>query len=332
MSTDETPSDPQETSATPTATEAPAPSTPADDDPWPFDDDGTFRVKPRPEDLDWPFASDAPEREPLAFGVADELPLDAFEKAVSQAVHVKLGAPTPPTAKPGGARSADELVASVLGALSGKDAATALHEVREQLAAQGGARPKAPEPRGAEVIDLAAVRAARQRPPQPEAAGQLGNALRDTFQSFLAQYAGLTGQREVKLDADFLRQNGNALIGSLFQGLAEALMPQVAPKMGTPAAFVPAPAATPEELAALDAADLAAEEAASSAAHNASPPQKPAENDAETAAQAPANAAPHAPDVAAKSSLPSRISPDDVKITVDLASIFASLFKRRPKA
>jgi|GEM_PF-3290863 len=159
--------------------------------------------------------------------------LDAFERAVRSAVREKLGDNN--ESRPQGA---DELVAQVFSALTGKDAKTALSEVRQRLAEPF----QQDDGRGdGDVIDLGAVREARQRA-SLESASKVGGAIKDTFTQFLATLAqrqGMSG--EITLDASFFKQHGSSLLGSLFQGLASALMQPTRPATPTPA-----PEAAPE--------------------------------------------------------------------------------------
>lgn len=154
--------------------------------------------------------------------------LDAFERAVRSAVREKLGDNN--ESRPQGA---DELVAQVFSALTGKDAKTALSEVRQRLAEPF----QQDDPReDGDVIDLGAVREARQRA-SLESAQKIGGAIKDTFSQFLATLAqrqGMTG--EITLDASFFKQHGSTLLGNLFQGLASALMQQSRPQAATPPA------------------------------------------------------------------------------------------------
>ena len=158
--------------------------------------------------------------------------LDAFERAVRSAVREKLGdSPERP-------QGADELVAQVFSALTGKDAKTALSEVRQRLA-----EPATVDDDGREgdVIDLGAVREARQRA-SLESAQKIGGAIKDTFTQFLATIAqrqGLGQSGEITLDASFFKQHGSALLGNLFQGLAATLMQQQKPAAPPAAPVVP---------------------------------------------------------------------------------------------
>jgi hypothetical protein len=156
-----------------------------------------------------------------------EMTLDAFERAVRSAVKEKLG---DPGSVPGGA---DELVAQVFSALTGKDAKTALAEVRQRLADPEGGETST---QGNDVVDLGAVREARQKASN-ETAQKIGGALKDTFAGFLATIAQRPGASgEVTLDANFFKQHGPALLGNLFQGLAGALMAQARPQGSAPEA------------------------------------------------------------------------------------------------
>lgn len=194
------------------------------------------RVRPAPTEEAPPqptptvVAEDRPAEEP-------GMTLDAFERAVRSAVREKLGdSPERP-------QGADELVAQVFSALTGKDAKTALSEVRQRLA-----EPATVDDEGndGDVIDLSAVREARQRA-SLESAQKIGGAIKDSFSQFLATLAqrqGLgQGSGEITLDASFFKQHGSALLGNLFQGLAATLMQQQKP--AAPAA--PTPPTPPAE-------------------------------------------------------------------------------------
>ncbi len=181
-----------------------------------------------------PVPAPAPDA-PVAVDGGDERPseepgmtLDAFERAVRSAVREKLGDNN--ESRPQGA---DELVAQVFSALTGKDAKTALSEVRQRLAEPL----QLDDTRGdGDVIDLGAVREARQRA-SLESAQKIGGAIKDTFTQFLATLAqrqGMSG--EITLDASFFKQHGSTLLGSLFQGLASSLMQQARPPAATPPA------------------------------------------------------------------------------------------------
>jgi hypothetical protein len=316
--------------------------TPVDEDPWPFDDEGVFRIR-RKEDVGLaPFTVDDPD-EPgaLRFSSHDELTLDAFEKAVSRKIHERFGAATPqdePSDAPTGApQGADELVASVLSALTGKDARSALSEVRDKLAA--GPDAAVDEPRGADIIDLQAAREARRRPDQSEGASRIGEVLKDTVTAFMSDYACQTGCDTVSIDGAFLKTHGNALLGSLFQGLAQALLPQVAQLTGAPAAPTSKPGAGPvdvDELARWEGA--AAETPPESAAEAAS--DRPAAEAAETengatqhpkgTESAPESTPTPAPAKAADGTHQAP-RPTTVSVKVDVGSILANLFTRRPK-
>ncbi|TNF32947.1 MAG: hypothetical protein EP329_09020 [Deltaproteobacteria bacterium] len=315
------------------------------DDPWPFDEDGVFRIRPREEiDLS-PFTVDepAPADGELSFSSGDELTLDAFEKAVSRKIHERFagdGAPEAeaeaeaPATTPQGA---DELVASMLGALTGKDARTALDEVRAKLAA-GPEAPPAPEERGgAEVIDLAAAREKRQQKEPSEAATRVGGVLMDTVNAFLEDYARKAGKSEVQIDATFLKTHGNALLGNLFQGLAQALLPQLGKAMSEAGVSLPkgvGPVDVDElarweaeaearkeagETESAGASEIVSERAGESAGVSES---AEANAEADASAQAEAEA-----DVGAR-----RPGKTDLSIKVDLGSILANLFARRPKS
>jgi len=159
--------------------------------------------------------------------------LDAFERAVRNAVFDKLGGAA--GSRPGGA---DELLAQVFSALTGKDAKSALEEVRQRLAEPASAEHATGE---GDVIDLGAVRDARHKA-SLESAQKIGGALKDSFLQFLgnlAQRPGISG--EITLDAAFFRQHGSSLLGNLFQGLAAALIQQAQP---APGASDEAPAGT----------------------------------------------------------------------------------------
>lgn len=223
-------------------------------------------------------ATDTGEAEP-------GMTLDAFERAVRSAVRDKLGEGAP--------QGADELVAQVFSALTGKDAKTALAEVRQRLSEP--AIPAAEASEG-DVIDLSAVRDARQRA-SLESARQIGGALKDSFAQFIAGLARRQGVGgEITLDANFFRQHGPSLLGNLFQGLASALMQQARP---------PAPPAAPPSADTAQAAPPSADTAP------VAPPTAPNERDGsngtppETAAAAP------------------------VQVKLDIGSILAGLFRRR---
>lgn len=176
--------------------------------------------------------------------------LDAFERAVRAAVRDKLG--DEPSSPP---RGADELVAQVFSALTGKDARSALAEVRSRLSEPlGGAETTEDQTGGedADVIDLASIREARQKQSM-EAASKVGHAIKDTLSGFIstiAQRQGHTG--EITLDANFFKQHGPTLLGNLFQSLAASFMQQARSNLGptgpaaAPPEAEPAPPAPPE--------------------------------------------------------------------------------------
>lgn len=231
-----------------------------------------------------------PPEPPTPGATEDAMTLDAFERAIRQAVEEKLGndAPSFPP------RGADELVAQVFSALSGKDGKTALAEVRARLAEQNAgllAPPSAADDFadvGGSVIDLAARREAR-RQATVDQTSRLGGAVKDGFQRFMSDLAmreNLTG--EIHLDGAFLRQHGPQLLGSLFQTLATAFMQGAKTEAQAPTSpSAPAPAA-------------------------------PTTPDAAAPTTPPTEGAP----------TPSAAAP--VKVRVDLGSIIASLFRPRP--
>lgn len=324
-----------------TPEEAAAAESAVEEDPWPFDDEGVFRIRPR-ENIDLaPFTVDDPD-EPgaLRFSSHDELTLDAFEKAVSRKIHERLGAAPqqdePAATRPGAGQGADELVASVLGALTGKDARTALSEVREKLAAGPDAPPD--EARGADIIDLQAARDARRRPAPTESASRIGDVLKDTVTAFMADYACETGCDTVSIDGAFLKTHGNALLGSLFQGLAQALLPQVAQLTGAPTSPIkkadPGPVDV-DELADWEAAAAETPPSAAGTAATGAPPEV-AEGADNAALQHPK--APETPTESSTTPAPAKATagaaaprPGTVSINVDVGNILANLFARRPK-
>lgn len=219
--------------------------------------------------------------------------LDAFERAVRAAVRDKLG--DEPSSPP---RGADELVAQVFSALTGKDARSALAEVRSRLSEPLGGADATEDPAGgedADVIDLASIREARQKQSM-EAASKVGNAIKDTLSGFIstiAQRQGHTG--EITLDANFFKQHGPTLLGNLFQSLASSFMQQARSNLGTTG---PAnPTATPPE----------AEPA---------PPAPPESGSTEAPA-----APPGATEAQAKPAQP-------VQVRLDVGSLLSGLFKR----
>lgn len=143
--------------------------------------------------------------------------LDAFERAVRQAVSDKLGSSTP--------RGADELVAQVFSALTGRDEQSALEEVRARL----------DEENNGKIIDFNSFREAREREAQ-DASARVKVALKEGFQQLMTSIAARAPQGaggEIKLDAQFLKQHGNAILSNLFANLATALGQSVhAPKAG----------------------------------------------------------------------------------------------------
>ncbi|MFO0749872.1 MAG: hypothetical protein U1F43_30005 [Myxococcota bacterium] len=211
---------------------------------------------------------------------ADEMTMDAFEAAVRRAVHDKLGVDVPQFPP----RGADELVAQVLSALSGKDPKAALAEVREHLANAGQH-----EPAGADIIDLSAAREARKKV-STETTQRVSGALKDTFNQFLANLSASQGNRtEIVLDTQFFKEHGSSLLGSLFQGLASALLSNAKPGEPAPPPAPPA-AATPTEPSA---------ETPSATTETPAPEPAPVKE------------------------------PVQVNVKVDFASIFQGLFRRR---
>lgn len=227
--------------------------------------------------------------------------LDAFERAVRSAVADRLGdAPSSPP------RGADELVAQVFSALTGKDARSALSEVRARLADPGAFEDGGKD---GSVIDLSAVREARQKQ-SLETASRLGGAIRDSFTQFLGQLAQGPGHSggEITLDAGFFKQHGPTLLGNLFQSLASTFMQQArqgaAPSTTTPPT---APAAPEASAQGGGAADAPTQTAGQDQAHTApgeatTPPAAPTQD---KPAPAPA-----------------------VQVRLDLGSLFSGLFKR----
>ena len=226
---------------------------------------------------------------------APTMTLDAFERAVRAAVRDKLGDEEPSSTP----RGADELVAQVFSALTGKDARSALAEVRSRLSEPlGSGEPSDGEGSGdaADVIDLAAIREARQKQSM-EAASKVGHAIKDTLSGFIstiAQRQGHTG--EITLDANFFKQHGPTLLGNLFQSLAASFMQQARSNLGPnpPAPSEPTP-----------------------------PPSEPAE-------------APPAAEPSATSDQPTGTQPADtqpkaaqpVQVRLDVGSLLTGLFKR----
>jgi hypothetical protein len=197
-------------------------------------------------------AADAAETssEPAAETLASDEPsmtIDAFERAVRAAVQDRLG--DDPGSPP---RGADELVAQVFSALTGKDARSALAEVRSRLAEPSGFVDT--RDTDADVIDLGAVREARQKQ-SLDAATKVGSAIKDTLSGFLSNLAQRQGQTELTLDASFFKQHGPTLLGNLFQSLASAFMQQARSNL------TPDPAPSPDANQASAAPPEAAPEA-----------------------------------------------------------------------
>lgn len=228
--------------------------------------------------------------EPTDDAEAPTMTLDAFERAVRAAVRDKLG--DEPSSPP---RGADELVAQVFSALTGKDARSALAEVRSRLSEPPGAEEATGDENtgvNADVIDLAAIREARQKQ-SVEASTLVGHAIKDTLSGFIstiAQRQGHTG--EVTLDANFFKQHGPTLLGNLFQSLAASFMQQARGNLAPTG-----PTTTPPE----------AEPA---------PPAPQESSSTETQA-----APPQATEVPAKPAQP-------VQVRLDVGSLLSGLFKR----
>ena len=229
--------------------------------------------------------------------IEDAMTLDVFERAIRQAVEEKLGNDVPSFPP----RGADELVAQVFSALSGKDGKSALAEVRARLAEQNAGLLAPPSADGADdvggsVIDLAARREARKQATADQTS-RLGGAVKDGFQKFMTDLAvreNLTG--EIHLDGAFLRQHGPQMLGSLFQTLAAAFMQGAKTEAQAPTSpYFPSTPTAP------------------------STPPAPA-NDA-----APPTTAPPSPE-----GTPTPPAAAPVKVRVDLGSIIASLFRPRP--
>ncbi len=222
--------------------------------------------------------------------------LDAFERAVRNAVADKLGDDVPGSPP----RGADELVAQVFSALTGKDAKSALSEVRARLA-----EPSAfVDTRGdASVIDLSAVREARQKQ-SLEAASKLGGALKDTFAQFLGNLAQRPGQSgEITLDANFFKQHGPSLLGNIFQSLASAFMQQA--RQGAQ----PETASSPEAAAPASPPPTAATQTPQSTqTTDTTATAQPASGDAPAATPPPGN--------------------PPVQVKLDLGSLLSGLFRR----
>lgn len=153
--------------------------------------------------IPWPGSKtarpDAPPTEPRA-------PDDAFDAAVKRALEAREPGPGAEGAADA-PRSAEEVVARVVSALSGTGAEEALAAVRARV--------------GAPVIDLQAAREARQK--SAEASPELGRLVSEAFRTFVKDLAQREGKAEVVLDGAFFRQHGTELLGSLFKGLAGAL-------------------------------------------------------------------------------------------------------------
>lgn len=246
--------------------------------------------------------ADASAETPVAAEPTDDteaptMTLDAFERAVRAAVRDKLG--DEPSSPP---RGADELVAQVFSALTGKDARSALAEVRSRLSEPlGGGEAGGDQSAGenADVIDLAAIREARQKQ-SIEASSLVGHAIKDTLSGFIstiAQRQGHTG--EVTLDANFFKQHGPTLLGNLFQSLAASFMQQARGNLG-----VASPQAPP-----------APTEASPQEPTTATPPSEPATSDTQPA-----------PSPTSPGPQPQATQP--VQVRLDIGSLLSGLFKR----
>lgn len=235
--------------------------------------------------------------EPTDDTEAPTMTLDAFERAVRAAVRDKLG--DEPSSPP---RGADELVAQVFSALTGKDARSALAEVRSRLSEPlGGGEAGGDQSAGenADVIDLAAIREARQKQ-SIEASSLVGHAIKDTLSGFIstiAQRQGHTG--EVTLDANFFKQHGPTLLGNLFQSLAASFMQQARGNLG-----VASPQAPP-----------APTEASPQEPTTATTPSEPATSDTQPA-----------PSPTSPGPQPQATQP--VQVRLDIGSLLSGLFKR----
>lgn len=254
--------------------------------------------------------ADAPHApgEPQAPGETQEpqepqeptMTLDAFERAVRAAVRDKLG--DEPSSPP---RGADELVAQVFSALTGKDAKSALAEVRSRLAEPLGGTDspddgEGPEGMNADVIDLATIREARQKQ-SIEAASKVGHAIKDTLSGFistLAQRQGHTG--EITLDTNFFKQHGPTLLGNLFQSLAASFMQQARSNLSPNS---PPPEAAPTGASSQDA------------------PAAPAAPEAEPGSTETPASPPETTEAQARPAQP-------VQVRLDVGSLLSGLFKR----
>lgn len=235
-------------------------------------------------------------------GEESQMTMDAFERAVQQAIQGKLG-----DGGGGKPRGADELVAQVFSALTGKDPKAALDEVRARLSEP----PASEDDDDGQVIDLSAVREARQKQ-GVEAAGKVGAAIKDTITGFLSDLARRQGHTgEITLDAGFVKQHGPSLLGNLFQSLAAAFMQQARTGL------------TPQGDKADDAPAGEAEadtEPGADPEPSVSPVQKPVGQPASSSS----SAGPDAPPRPASPAAP-------VQVRLDLGSLFSGLFKRMVK-
>ncbi|PIE18513.1 MAG: hypothetical protein CSA66_04705 [Proteobacteria bacterium] len=252
----------------------------------------------------------------------EDMTLDAFERAVQRAVHDKLGDGEPSPAPKGKPQGADELVASVLSALSGADAKSALDEVRRELTNQrvGGAADN--------VIDLEAARQARKERAPSDVASQLGTLLKDSLGAFLLDKAGTGRRGEVVLDAAFFKRHGVELLGSLFQTLAGSLIPTAKP-LATPGTKPPPePAATDAGSKAEEAPERAADATTERGADATT--ERAADATTERGADATTERAVDATtERGAKTDAGAAAAPGapDLRIKVDLGSILSGIFR-----
>ncbi len=145
------------------------------------------------------------------------------------------------------ASDAEDLVVKALSSITGRDPADLLRELRAREAAeraegQGESRRDGPSGTG-KVIDLGAVRAARERAHQ-EGGAELGGVAREAFRAVMDALARLQPQGgELVIDRDFVRAHGPTLLGSVLETVGKALLGR--DDEATDAS--PAPAAEPME-------------------------------------------------------------------------------------
>jgi hypothetical protein len=131
------------------------------------------------------------------------------------------------------ANDAEDLVVKTLSSITGRDPADLLKELRAREAAEHAAHQERRTEEGAreagQVIDLGAVRAARERA-QHGGGAELGGVAREAFRAVMDALAKLQPEGgELVIDRDFVKAHGPTLLGSVLETVGKALLGQKAP-------------------------------------------------------------------------------------------------------